>query len=123
MLHGLYSVSYTHLDVYKRQELRTENTKGDGSYGSLYGDYLVYKDGQLQLKNGLPVEENGDWGYLGVISIKLFSSIILTSFKSLLQEKSFRFVTVTHTISIGHKIVTFILEVVIMITSYILKST
>ena len=49
-------------------ELRTENTKGDGSYGSLYGDYLVYKDGQLQLKNGLPVEENGDWGYLGNVN-------------------------------------------------------
>ena len=49
-------------------ELRTENTKGDGSYGSLYGDYLVYKDGQLQLKNGYPVEENGDWGYLGNIN-------------------------------------------------------
>ena len=49
-------------------ELRTEDTKGDGSYGSLYGDYLVYKDGQLQLKNGLPVEENGDWGYLGNVN-------------------------------------------------------
>ncbi len=49
-------------------ELRTENTKGDGSYGSLYGDYLIYKDGQLQLKNGLPMEENGDWGLLGNVN-------------------------------------------------------
>lgn len=49
-------------------ELRTSNTKGDGSYGSLYGDYLIYKDGQLQLKNGLPMEENGDWGLLGNVN-------------------------------------------------------
>lgn len=61
-------------------ELRTENTKGDGSYGSLYGDYLVYKDGQLQLKNGLPVEENGDWGYLGNVNPD-FTGGIGTDFK------------------------------------------
>lgn len=50
-------------------ELRTENTKGDGSYGSLYGDYLVRNaEGKLMLQNGLPVEENGDWGYLGNVN-------------------------------------------------------
>lgn len=49
-------------------ELRTLNTKGDGSFGSLYGDYLIYKGGSLTHKNGLPQEENGDWGYLGNVN-------------------------------------------------------
>ncbi|MCC8173591.1 MAG: SusC/RagA family TonB-linked outer membrane protein [Odoribacter sp.] len=53
------------LERWASLELRTENTKGDGSFGSMYGDYLIYQGGQLTHKNGLPQEENGDWGYLG----------------------------------------------------------
>lgn len=49
-------------------EMRTENTKGDGSFGSLYGDYLIYQNGNLTHRNGLPQEENGDWGYLGNVN-------------------------------------------------------
>jgi TonB-linked SusC/RagA family outer membrane protein len=56
------------LERWASLELRTENTKGDGSFGSLYGDYLIYKEGQLTHKNGLPQEENGDWGYLGNVN-------------------------------------------------------
>jgi hypothetical protein len=56
------------LERWASLELRTENTKGDGSFGSLYGDYLIYKDGKLAHKNGLPQEENGDWGYLGNVN-------------------------------------------------------
>lgn len=57
------------LERWASLELRTENTKGDGSFGSLYGDYLIYNsDGTLTHRNGLPQEENGDWGYLGNIN-------------------------------------------------------
>lgn len=56
------------LERWASLELRTENTKGDGSFGSLYGDYLIYKDGELTHRNGLPQEENGDWGYLGNVN-------------------------------------------------------
>lgn len=56
------------LERWASLELRTENTKGDGSFGSLYGDYLIYKNGQLTHRNGLPQEENGDWGYLGNVN-------------------------------------------------------
>jgi TonB-linked SusC/RagA family outer membrane protein len=56
------------LERWASLELRTENTKGDGSFGSLYGDYLIYKEGQLTHKNGFPQEENGDWGYLGNVN-------------------------------------------------------
>lgn len=50
-------------------ELRTLNTKGDGSFGSLYGDYLIYNNnGALTNKNGLPQEENGDWGFIGNVN-------------------------------------------------------
>ena len=56
------------LERWASLELRTENTKGDGSFGSLYGDYLIYKDGALTHKNGFPQEETGDWGYLGNIN-------------------------------------------------------
>ncbi|MDR1414918.1 MAG: SusC/RagA family TonB-linked outer membrane protein [Odoribacteraceae bacterium] len=56
-------------------ELRTENTKGDGSFGSLYGDYLIYKDGRLTHRNGFPQEENGDWGYVGNINPRWTGSI------------------------------------------------
>lgn len=55
------------LERWASLEMRTANTKGDGSFGSLYGDYLIRKDGALVHKNGLPTEENGDWGYLGNI--------------------------------------------------------
>lgn len=58
------------LERWASLELRTVNTKGDGSFGSLYGDYLIYKNGSLTHKNGLPQEENGDWGYLGNINPK-----------------------------------------------------
>lgn len=54
------------LERWASLELRTENTKGDGSFGSLYGDYLIYNaSGDLTHKNGRPQEENGDWGYIG----------------------------------------------------------
>ncbi|MBW8683003.1 SusC/RagA family TonB-linked outer membrane protein [Chitinophaga rhizophila] len=53
------------LERWASLEMRTENTKGDGSFGSLYGDYLIYRSGALTHRNGLPQEENGDWGYLG----------------------------------------------------------
>ncbi len=53
------------LERWASLEMRTENTKGDGSFGSLYGDYLIFRNGQLNHRNGLPQEENGDWGYLG----------------------------------------------------------
>ena len=56
------------LERWASLELRTKNTKGDGSSGSLYGDYLIYKNGQLTHRNGLPQEENGDWGYQGNIN-------------------------------------------------------
>lgn len=56
------------LERWASLEMRTENTKGDGSYGSLYGDYLIYKNGQLTHRNGFPQEENGDWGYQGNIN-------------------------------------------------------
>ncbi|WP_256002481.1 SusC/RagA family TonB-linked outer membrane protein [Pedobacter deserti] len=57
------------LERWASLELRTLNTKGDGSFGSLYGDYLIYNpSGQLTHKNGLPQEENGDWGYLGNVN-------------------------------------------------------
>jgi hypothetical protein len=57
------------LERWASLELRTENTKGDGSFGSLYGDYLIYNDaGRLTHRNGLPQEENGDWGYLGNVN-------------------------------------------------------
>src|SRR5690606_5320216 len=64
------------LERWASLELRTENTKGDGSSGSLYGDYLIYDDnGQLTHRNGLPQEENGDWGYLGNVNPKWIGSI------------------------------------------------
>lgn len=64
------------LERWASLELRTENTKGDGSSGSLYGDYLIYNaDGQLTHRNGLPQEENGDWGYLGNVNPKWIGSI------------------------------------------------
>ncbi|WP_134090196.1 SusC/RagA family TonB-linked outer membrane protein [Olivibacter sp. XZL3] len=56
------------LERWASLEMRTENTKGDGSFGSLYGDYLIYQNGSLTHRNGLPQEENGDWGYLGNIN-------------------------------------------------------
>jgi len=56
------------LERWASLELRTENTKGDGSSGSLYGDYLIYDKGQLTHRNGFPQEENGDWGYLGNVN-------------------------------------------------------
>ncbi|EDM35480.1 putative outer membrane protein [Pedobacter sp. BAL39] len=56
------------LERWASLELRTQNTKGDGSFGSLYGDYLIYRDGSLTLKNGLPQEENGDWGFIGNVN-------------------------------------------------------
>ena len=49
-------------------ELRTENTKGDGSYGSLTVIIWYTKTDNCNWKNGLPVEENGDWGYLGNVN-------------------------------------------------------
>ncbi|WP_196938693.1 SusC/RagA family TonB-linked outer membrane protein [Sphingobacterium pedocola] len=64
------------LERWASLELRTENTKGDGSSGSLYGDYLIYNgNGQLTHRNGQPQEENGDWGYLGNINPKWIGSI------------------------------------------------
>lgn len=64
------------LERWASLELRTENTKGDGSFGSLYGDYLIYNtDGQLTHRNGLPQEENGDWGYLGNVNPDWLGSI------------------------------------------------
>lgn len=56
------------LERWASLEMRTENTKGDGSFGSLYGDYLIYQNGSLTHRNGLPQEENGDWGYLGNVN-------------------------------------------------------
>jgi len=57
------------LERWASLELRTVNTKGDGSFGSLYGDYLIRNaSGQLTHRNGLPQEENGDWGYLGNVN-------------------------------------------------------
>ncbi|MCL4641045.1 MULTISPECIES: SusC/RagA family TonB-linked outer membrane protein [Olivibacter] len=56
------------LERWASLEMRTENTKGDGSFGSLYGDYLIYQNGTLTHRNGLPQEENGDWGYLGNVN-------------------------------------------------------
>lgn len=56
------------LERWASLELRTLNTKGDGSFGSLYGDYLIYKDGGLTHKNGLPQEENGDWAFIGNVN-------------------------------------------------------
>lgn len=64
------------LERWASLELRTENTKGDGSSGSLYGDYLIYDgNGHLTHRNGLPQEENGDWGYLGNVNPKWIGSI------------------------------------------------
>lgn len=64
------------LERWASLELRTENTKGDGSFGSLYGDYLIYNEnGQLTHRNGLPQEENGDWGYLGNVNPDWIGSI------------------------------------------------
>ena len=64
------------LERWASLELRTENTKGDGSFGSLYGDYLIYNDnGQLTHRNGRPQEENGDWGYLGNVNPKWLGSV------------------------------------------------
>ncbi|MCX2479731.1 SusC/RagA family TonB-linked outer membrane protein [Pedobacter sp. MC2016-15] len=56
------------LEKWASLELRTLNTKGDGSFGSLYGDYLIYNPSGLTHRNGLPQEENGDWGYLGNVN-------------------------------------------------------
>jgi len=56
------------LERWASLELRTENTKGDGSFGSLYGDYLIYNQQGLTHRNGLQQEENGDWGYLGNVN-------------------------------------------------------
>ena len=57
------------LERWASLELRTVNTKGDGSFGSLYGDYLIYNgNGSLTHRNGLPQEENGDWGYIGNVN-------------------------------------------------------
>jgi TonB-linked SusC/RagA family outer membrane protein len=56
------------LERWASLELRTQNTKGGGAFGSLYGDYLIYNPGGLTHKNGLPQEENGDWGYLGNVN-------------------------------------------------------
>jgi TonB-linked SusC/RagA family outer membrane protein len=56
------------LERWASLEIRTENTKGDGSFGSLYGDYLIYQENRLTHKNGFPREENGDWGYLGNVN-------------------------------------------------------
>jgi TonB-linked SusC/RagA family outer membrane protein len=56
------------LERWASLELRTLNTKGDGSFGSLYGDYLIYNNGGLTHKNGLPQEENGDWGFIGNVN-------------------------------------------------------
>jgi TonB-linked SusC/RagA family outer membrane protein len=55
------------LERWASLEMRTANTKGDGSFGSLYGDYLIYKGGALTNRNGLPQEENGDWAFIGNI--------------------------------------------------------
>ncbi len=64
------------LERWASLELRTENTKGDGSFGSLYGDYLIYDEqGRLTHRNGRPQEENGDWGYLGNVNPKWTGSI------------------------------------------------
>ncbi|MGO1245556.1 MAG: SusC/RagA family TonB-linked outer membrane protein [Sphingobacterium sp.] len=63
------------LERWASLELRSENTKGDGSSGSLYGDYLIYDNDQLVHRNGLPQEENGDWGYLGNVNPKWIGSI------------------------------------------------
>ena len=64
------------LERWASLELRTENTKGDGSFGSLYGDYLIYDgNGQLTHRNGLPQEENGDWGYLGNVNPDWLGSV------------------------------------------------
>ena len=64
------------LERWASLELRTENTKGDGSFGSLYGDYLIYNEnGQLTHRNGRPQEENGDWGYLGNVNPDWIGSI------------------------------------------------
>ncbi len=64
------------LERWASLELRTENTKGDGASGSLYGDYLIYNDnGLLTHYNGFPQEENGDWGYLGNVNPKWIGSI------------------------------------------------
>jgi TonB-linked SusC/RagA family outer membrane protein len=56
------------LERWASLEMRTLNTKGDGSFGSLYGDYLIRNANGLTHRNGLPQEENGDWGYLGNIN-------------------------------------------------------
>lgn len=56
------------LERWASLELRTLNTKGDGSFGSLYGDYLIYNNAGLTHKNGLPQEENGDWGFIGNVN-------------------------------------------------------
>ena len=64
------------LERWASLELRTENTKGDGSFGSLYGDYLIYDaNNQLTHRNGRPQEENGDWGYLGNVNPDFMGSI------------------------------------------------
>jgi TonB-linked SusC/RagA family outer membrane protein len=56
------------LERWASLELRTLNTKGDGSFGSLYGDYLIYNQAGLTHRNGLPQEENGDWGFIGNVN-------------------------------------------------------
>ncbi|MFD2599583.1 SusC/RagA family TonB-linked outer membrane protein [Sphingobacterium corticis] len=64
------------LERWASLELRTENTKGDGSFGSLYGDYLIFNgNNQLTHRDGRPQEENGDWGYLGNVNPDFIGSI------------------------------------------------
>lgn len=64
------------LERWASLELRTENTKGDGSFGSMYGDYLIYdENNRLTHRNGQPQEENGDWGYIGNVNPKWLGSI------------------------------------------------
>ncbi|MDR1272914.1 MAG: SusC/RagA family TonB-linked outer membrane protein [Odoribacteraceae bacterium] len=63
------------LERWASLELRTENTKDDGSFGSLYGDYLIYNENKLTHRNGFPQEENGDWGYLGNVNPRWTGSL------------------------------------------------
>lgn len=57
------------LERWASLEMRTADRKGGGNYGSIYGGYNKRTDdGQLILKNGLPVEDNQDWAYLGNVN-------------------------------------------------------